>query len=76
MENQPGPAAPRSQERQLFYVEVVEKWPSDLDASGRTLGRVLGAGEWRSAASFAIFDETSADNLQLLRSALDESDDE
>ena len=49
---------------------------TEMSASGITPGQVLEVGQWRSAANFQFFDGTSAGNLQLLRTALDESDDE
>ena len=47
-----------------------------MAASGFTLCQMLEASEWRSAAYLRYLDETDADNLQLLRTTLDESDDE
>ena len=65
------PAA-RSQEGQHLHVEVGEMWPSDRDGSVWRRSRPTVS----SAAFLRYLDETSADNLQLLRTALDESDDE
>ena len=54
-----------------------KKWrATEMAASGFTLGQVLETIERRCAAFIRYLDETSADNLQLLRTALDDSDDE
>ena len=68
------PAA-RSQERQHFSRKPVRSGrATEVAASRCTLSQVFEAGEWRSAAFLRYLDETSADNLQLLRAAHNESD--
>ena len=82
---QPRTAAVNAQEMPLGQKNVNTcTWKSvrsgrapEMAASGFTLGQVLvEAGEWRSAAFLRYLDETRADNLQLPRTALDDSDDE
>ena len=47
-----------------------------LAASGCTLGEILTAGEWKSAAFLSYIDETTLDSLMYLEKAIVESDDE
>ena len=49
---------------------------TQMAAQGFTLGAILTAGEWRSAAVFKYLHESDIDAAEVLRQALDVSDDE
>ena len=49
---------------------------TSLAAAGKSIGHILSAGEWRSAAFLSYIDTDAVDQAQLLDKTLDESDGE
>ena len=49
---------------------------TELAAAGKSVGHILRAGEWRSAAFLAYLDEDAVDAAQLLHRTLEQSDEE
>ena len=49
---------------------------TELAAEGKTIGQILRAGEWKSAAFLAYIDEDAVDAAQLLDTTLAQSEEE
>lgn len=49
---------------------------TELARSGKSLGAILSAGEWRSAAVLRYVDEDVVDAAEMLKTAVDQSSDE
>ena len=49
---------------------------TELAAAGKSVGHILRAGEWRSAAFLAYLDEDAVDEAQLLDSMLQQSEED